>query len=499
MQIIFNFVAIITPLFLFISSAIYSLTIPVSVMLFLLIICLLISNRIKANWPAMAANTIMIIILTAFSYNFNYFTYPDPSVAIWIIFTLGLLPIVLISIKLFFLNKIWKTSLSSDCLLIFISSIMPYILVISVLSANEKNIIDVNNILSFVLILNVLIGLFSFIYKKGTPMFIAFTLTCFIQAVYISFYFGYRNDHFAISNSYVIWTLLIFVFFAIYPFVFRKIFIEKIGMWIVSAISGVFACLFIYITIESTHMYKMYYSLFPFGFFLFYLMLSMRIFKWQDLSVGIQRSRFSLFAGTTLFFFISIFTMQYFKYWFAFALSLEGLALVLLNLKLKHRGLLITAFSLYLIVFITLFTLFVGEHVYFIFFVIAGASMFIGAKYWSNQKDKVLVKILYPMGGLTFFLFLQNQIMNWTIINKILLGFLYCIIYFALGILAKSKNLVLIGIVMISWFTIKFVCFDIWVLPVLYKILETLAIAGIFMIGHFCNKRLKNITNETNR
>lgn len=488
-QIILSITAISAPLSLFISYANYSLTIPVSIMLFSLAICLLISNRIKANWPAIAVNIVIIGTLTAFAYNFNYLTYPNPLAVIWIIFALGLLPVVLISVKLFLLNKIWKSSLSSDSLLIFTSSLLPYILIISVLSAYEKNIIDVNNILSFVLMLNILIGLFSVIYKKEIPVIIAFIASCIIQFEYFVSYLQF-GKHLAAVDSYVFWTLLIFIFFTIYPFVFRKAFIEKIGIWIVSALSGVFACLLIYLTVKPA--YDIYYFLIPFCFFLFYLMFSMMIFKWQDLSAGIQRSRFSLFAGVTLFFIILIFTMQYFKYWFTFALSLEGLALILLNLKLKHRGLLITAFCLYLIAFVHLYALFVVKHYYFIFFIIAGAGMFIGAKCWAEKKDKIFINILYSMGGITFFLLLYMQIINLTLINKILLGFLYCIIYFALGFLLKSKNLIIVGTVVVSFLAIKFILFDLWKLHGLHTTLGTFAFAATLMICYFSHKRLKS-------
>lgn len=426
---------------------------------------------------------------------------------------LSLIPTLFTFGAVCFLRKSVPTDDAKANLTVFISALMPYILI---LAAGTRAGVSMHLVLGFTLLLNALCGFFVYLYKNGKPLLAALAGSALVQG---AFYLARvaPADAPETAAAFMAWTTAIFAFFALYPFVFKKRFLNDICAWAACALAGIPAVWLIYATLKT------YYQLanpglLPLGFALLYLAGINAVYFWQPLKDGIQKTRLAWLGGAALFFVTLIFPLQFSKAWLTVSWALEGAALIYLNRYLPHKGLTRTGFWLLVLVFIRLvFNPAIADYYastskifnwYLYAFGVCGAAMLLGARWWKPEAETGFIRRLQILGAITLFALLNIEIAHWfsapgTLSFDVFGDFASAIAYtvgwtvfggvlLLVGLGKKTNGAARAGTVLICVALLKLFASDIWALGGLYRVFGLFGVAIVLMLVSFAYQRFKH-------
>ncbi len=162
-------------------------------------------------------------------------------------------------------------------------------------------------------------------------------------------------DRFNIETPWqpLFWYLGFYALFALYPFVFRKVFARATLPWAASAFSGVGAYLLVYTLVKQTWPNDIM-GLLPAAFALPPLLSLAAVLKLHEPSNPARLSQLAWFGAVGLFFITLIFPVQFERQWITLGWAFEGAALCWLYLRVPHSGLRITGAGLLVAAFVRL-------------------------------------------------------------------------------------------------------------------------------------------------
>lgn len=296
-------------------------------------------------------------------------------------------------------------------LTLFISSLMPYFLAAAWLANTSGSL---HLIFGFALALTLLNGFFVYVYKNGKQLLGALAGVTLLELTF------HANglDAFT-AAAFIKWTAGLFAFFALYPFVFKKRLGEDVSVWRACALGGLIAAGFIYAVIKTYYQLSVP-GMLPLAFALLYLTFVHIVYFWQPVQEGIQRSRLVWLGGTALAFITAIFPIQFSMQTLTLAWAFEGAALIWLNRKINHTGLLVTGGLLLAAVFVRLLPFIpLGESFengigfwnrYLYTFGLSGTAMCLAAHWWKSANNQHISSVLKGMAAIVFFILLNIQI-----------------------------------------------------------------------------------------
>lgn len=433
-----------------------------------------------------------------------YALFRPAAVPSWIILALAFVPSLLIAVVARYAVKQTDKTLSPT---LFATALMPYIL-ISIMSARQD--VSIHLLMGFTLAFNLLCALFVYIYRNGKPLLAALCGSTLLQLTQIV------QLQAGAAQAFIYWTLGIFLCFAVYPFFFKKRFLDDTAAWICSALSGVAAALLIYVTMQA-YFVVAHPGLLPLGFALLYAAAVYKTAFWQPLPEGIQRTRLALLGGVTLFFITLVFPLELSKAWLTAAWALEGAALVYLNRFLRHPGLTRTGFALLFIVFARLVLNPAIPHYYPVenkifnwylyVFGLAGAMSLLAARWWQPKEETGFRAWLKALGGILLFVLMNIEIASYFSVGSTLTfdvfgAFNSAIAYtvgwtlfgaacLLLGANNKSTYTKRTGILLIALALLKLFFSDIWALGGLYRVFGLFGVAAVLIVISFIYQRFR--------
>jgi len=335
----------------------------------------------------------------------------------------------------------------------------------------------------------------------------------------------WHTRHFQSSNALLplTWYGGFFVIFAVYPFLFRRLFARFTGPWAVAAMSGLAQFWIVYQAIKSG-----WPSILPFigaiptAFAIpavASLFLVLRIISSDNPK---RLNQLAWFGGVALFFITLALPTQLDRQWLTVAWSLEGVALLWLFLRVPHPGLRATGFVLLCIVFIRLALnpAVLGYHVrgdtpilnwYLYAYGLAIVALCLGARLLAPPRELIFgvngPALLNALAAILAFLLLNLQISDFftapgayvhafQFSGNFARDMSYTIGWalFALGLLSagiwqRAKAARYAGIALLSVALIKLFFHDLAQLEALYRIGALVAVAVIAILASFVYQR----------
>jgi len=333
----------------------------------------------------------------------------------------------------------------------------------------------------------------------------------------------WHSRHFdpASAGGPLAWYVGFYGVFALYPFLFRRHFVQLTGPWTVAALSGVAHFWMVYQTIRAAWPND-YLGAVPACFALAPLGSLAVILTTVSADHPKRLNQLAWFGGVALFFITLIFPIQFERQWLTVAWALEGAALLWLFHRVPHPGLravgtvlLVTAFAR-----LALNPAVLGYHVrgdtgilnwYLYAYGLATAALFTGAWLLAPPRERVLginaPPLLNTLGTILAFLLLNIEIADYfTTPGARSLAFQFSGNFardmsytigwalFALGLLAagiwqQARAARYAAIALLSVALLKLFFHDLARLEALYRIGALFAVAVIAMLASFAYQR----------
>ncbi len=150
------------------------------------------------------------------------------------------------------------------------------------------------------------------------------------------------------------WYLAFYAIFAVYPFIFRRRFLPKIGPWAVAAFGGVAQFPLVYRLVQAAWpaTWGNILGVLPALFAVAPLLSLVAILRSTTADERARLNQLALFGGVALLFITLVFPIQFERQWLTLGWALEGAALLWLFHRVPHHGLravgavlLVTAFA----------------------------------------------------------------------------------------------------------------------------------------------------------
>ncbi len=151
----------------------------------------------------------------------------------------------------------------------------------------------------------------------------------------------------------LIWYLVFFGVFALFPFLFLRKFSEKVVPWAAAAMAGPLQFFLIYRIIKVAYPNQIM-GLVPVTFAVPALVSLIAILKKVPSANPARISQLAWFGGVALFFITLIFPIQFENQWITIGWALEGAALLWLFHRVPHAGLRLVGFGLLVAAFVRL-------------------------------------------------------------------------------------------------------------------------------------------------
>jgi hypothetical protein len=225
----------------------------------------------------------------------------------------------------------------------------------------------------------------------------------------------------------LMWYLIFFAIFAVFPFLFLRKFSEKIVPWVAAALAGPAQFFLIYRLVKLAYPNQVM-GLLPAAFALPGLLSLVIILKRVPAESRARMSQLAVFGGVALFFITLIFPIQFENQWITIGWALEGAALLWLFHRVPHPGLRIVGFGLLVAAFVRLS---VNPYVlsyhtraatpifnwYLYAYGIVTVCLFVGAALLARPRNKMsgmnVPPILYTLGTVLAFLLLNIEIADY--------------------------------------------------------------------------------------
>lgn len=224
----------------------------------------------------------------------------------------------------------------------------------------------------------------------------------------------------------LLWYLLFYALFGLYPFVFAKDWDRKALPWATAALSAPVQFHLIYRLVSAAYP-NAFMGLLPAAFAVpsfAALALRLRSVAQDDPS---RNAQLAWFGGVTLFFITLIFPIQFERQWILIGWALEGMALLWLLHRVPHDGLKVVGVGLLIIAFAGLVNPgFFLEHPrstmrifnwYLYTYGIVSVALMLGAKLMAPPRNKIgnvnVQPLLYSLGTLLVFLLMNLEIADY--------------------------------------------------------------------------------------
>ncbi|HTL67817.1 MAG TPA: DUF2339 domain-containing protein [Lacunisphaera sp.] len=334
--------------------------------------------------------------------------------------------------------------------------------------------------------------------------------------------FAWHAGHFtpAAAVPVIFWYLGFYAVFTVYPFAFRRVFLDRTGPWAVAALAGVAHFPLVYRLVKAASP-SPYLGVLPALFAVPPLISLIGILKTVPVDHPRRLNQLAWFGGTALFFITLIFPIQFERQWLTVAWALEGAALLWLFHRVPHPGLRATGAVLLVVAFVRLALnpAVLGYQVrggailnwYLYAYGLSLAALFVGARLAAPPRERVLGVNLPPLfntlGTILAFLLLNLEIADFFTppgVRSVTFQFSgnfardmsYTIGWalFALGLLAAGlwrghKAARYAAIALLSVALLKLFFHDLARLEALYRIGALFAVAVIAILASFAYQR----------
>jgi len=240
---------------------------------------------------------------------------------------------------------------------------------------------------------------------------------------------AWHFEHFDPTHATLplIWYLVFYALFTIFPFLFHEKFAGKTAPWAAAALAGPLHFYLLYDLIRSAYP-NVVPGLVPAAFGLPALLGLSVLLKRTPLNSPARNSQLALFGGAALFFITLIFPIEFERQWITVGWALEGAALCWLFRRVQHPGLRLAGIALLVVVFVRLafnpavlsyhsrarFPMF---NWYLYTYGIATASLFAAARLLAPPRNLVLGwnvrPLLYTLGSVLAFLIVNIEIADY--------------------------------------------------------------------------------------
>src|SRR6266404_4414806 len=225
----------------------------------------------------------------------------------------------------------------------------------------------------------------------------------------------------------LIWYLVFYAVFSVFPFIFHRSFAEKTMPWATAALAGPLQFYLVYQLIRAAHPNGVT-GLVPAAFVLPSLAGLFMLLKRTPLDSPARNAQLALFGGAALFFITLIFPIQFDRQWITVGWALEGAALCWLFLRVPHPGLRLAGVGLLIVVFVRLalnpavlsyhpraaFPIF---NWYLYTYGIATVCLFAAARLLAPPRNRVLghnaLPLLYTLATVLAFLIVNIEIADY--------------------------------------------------------------------------------------
>ena len=485
------------------SSMTFGMMVSFSVLMIVLMSASIIYAFLCKNIvPAIVAAVLFIIFLihAPAALTLEYFIDTTQCLLLW---TLAIVPAVVCALAGAWLKKRFDIPANSG--LVFTCTLLPYLLVFSMLLNDKMQEVSLHAFLGFTLALNALCAFFSWIYKEARPMWGALAGSAILQLFYLAFIDKVP------AQPFMLWVGAIWLLFFLYPFFCGKKRILGRSPWAVCSLSGIISTL-ICVAVLKNKLAVAYPSVLPLVMAAIYGLAIYYVYEWAPVTQEDQKRRILWLSAAALSFITLIFPLEMGKAWLTCAWALEGLALVYLNKYLPHKGLRFTAVTLLSISFIRLvlnpaiFSYYETTpslfNWYLYAFLLVGGCLLTSAKEWKSPSEKKApVYYLQTLGGIVLFVLMNIEITNcfateeglkfhffgdfapaitytlgWTIFGAI------CIF---LGLNKKGSAVSKVGTALVCFSLLKLFLSDIWTLGGMYRIVGLFGIAVVLIAISF--------------
>ncbi len=226
------------------------------------------------------------------------------------------------------------------------SAVLPFLLLI--MAAVRLPLADPSPIFGLALLLVVLLlGVAKLLSVDLLP---AVGLVC-VTAVECAWHFS-RFDP-ANASVPLVWYLVFFAVFTIFPFVFLRQFADKTIPWAAAAMAGVPQFLLIHRLIAAAHP-NQFMGLLPMAFAIPPLLSLVIVLRKIPAGNPARITQLAWFGGVALFFITLIFPIQFDRQWITIGWALEGMALLWLFHRVPHPGLRLAGAGLLVAAFVRL-------------------------------------------------------------------------------------------------------------------------------------------------
>ena len=225
----------------------------------------------------------------------------------------------------------------------------------------------------------------------------------------------------------LIWYLVFYAAFSVFPFIFHQRFAGKTTPWATAALAGPLHFYLVYQVIRAAHP-NSFLGLVPAAFALPSLAGLFILVKRTPLDSPARNAQLALFGAAALFFITLIFPIQFDRQWITVGWALEGAALCWLFHRVPHPGLRLAGIGLLVVVFarLALNPAALSYHPraaapifnwYLYTYGIATACLFAGARLLAPPRHLVLgrntLPLLYTLGTVLAFLLVNIEIADY--------------------------------------------------------------------------------------
>src|SRR5204863_2706298 len=328
----------------------------------------------------------------------------------------------------------------------------------------------------------------------------------------------------------LIWYLVFYAVFSVFPFIFHRDFAGKTTPWATAALAGPLHFYLVYQLIRAAHPNGVL-GLLPAAFAMPALIGLLILLKRTPLDTPARNAQLALFGGAALFFITLIFPIQFDRQWITVGWALEGAALCWLFHRVPHPGLRLAGVGLLVVVFarLALNPTVLSYHPraaapifnwYLYTYGIATACLFAGVRLLAPPRHLVLgrnsLPLLYTLGTVLAFLLVNIEIADYFSVPgaagltfqfsgnfardmsySIAWG-LFALLLLIVGMRKRTAPVRYASLGLLGITVVKLFFHDLSQLDQLYRISAFVVVAVIAILASFLYQRFLGVTGKTN-
>jgi hypothetical protein len=300
------------------------------------------------------------------------------------------------------------------------SALLPFILL--VMMSQRLTIANPSSIFGLALLLTVMVlGLAGIMVLEWLPA------CALVGVAAVEYAWHYRQFDSDAAGIAVVWYLVFYTAFALYPFLLSRRFLRLTGPWFVAALAGVVQFPLLYHTFRVAWRND-YLGVLPALFAIAPLASLFGVARFANVPEKTRLNQMAVFGGVALLFITLIFPIQFERQWLTVAWALEGAALLWLFHRVPHNGLRATGAVLLVTAFVRLALnpAVLADHArsevpilnwYLYTYGLTTAALFVGAALLARPRAHVFglnaPAVLNTLGTVLVFLLLNIEIADY--------------------------------------------------------------------------------------